>query len=58
MTTDQEAWQIVTENLGLGYKLAARFYQSRKRFGKNMGSAAHDELRSAAPEILFKAAKG
>lgn len=56
--SDEEAWQVVQDNLGLGYKLAARFYMSRKRYGQIMGGTMHDELRSAAPMILFKAAKG
>lgn len=56
--TDEEAWQTVADNLGLGYKLAGQFFQSRKKFGKHLGSAVHEELRSAVPELLLKAAKG
>ena len=55
--TDEEAWKMVEENLGLGYSLAQRYYQARKRHGVVLGSGMHEEFRSAAPEILFKAAK-
>lgn len=57
MLSDQEAWKLAEENIGLGKSLASRYYASRKKHGQILGGVVYDEMLSAANEVLFKAAK-